>query len=250
MEHVDTNVSTQSPQVETVPEINSSTQVTRPRTYKGLVILLLILVLGLIGFIAYMFFTNKLDLGIENPFSQQVTEENTINEDGDVQEETQTEENQEPMYKTGQFHLTMSYPSEFVPESRVCFTSEAGFEVYCFVDTGTQGTNSVYVTHLEDGTGTLPVGKYTMEYRMLDGEDYYIWNPCVKELNGYELEGESKCTNFYTKLGEAIDANPTNFNLSSVNSYGGDPIVIDIVEGKLVEIGIVPLMPYFNLEML
>lgn len=71
------------------PQENVSPQVEVPRRSSGgVVAFLVILVLALLGFIAYMFFTDRLDIGIENPLSEKdsVTQEE---DDTDVQNDSE-----------------------------------------------------------------------------------------------------------------------------------------------------------------
>ena len=90
-----------------------------------------------------------------------------------------------------------------------------------------------------------------MEYKLLEDVDHYIWNPCIKALNGGEVTDESVCSDFYSKLEQSyLSQNGLDFNSSYVNSYGGDPIVISIEEDERTEIGDVASMPYFDFSYL
>ncbi len=201
-------------------------------------VILLIMVFVLLGLFAYLFFTDRLVVGIENPFSSGENQ-STINQ-------------QEEVIKTGEFHLTMGYPSEYLPPYRVCFSDVTDIsKVYCFVNSGSEESSSEYKNTVVEGVGVLPVGEYTMEYKLLEDVDHYIWNPCIKALNGGEVTDESVCSDFYSKLEQSyLSQNGLDFNSSYVNSYGGDPIVISIEEDERTEIGDVASMPYFDFSYL
>lgn len=212
-------------------------------------VILLIMVFVLLALFGYLFFTDRLVVGIENPFSKGGSQ-TPIND-------------QEEVIKTGEFHLTMEYGSSFIPPYRVCFSSVSDIsKVFCFVDDGysfdedtgakryrdgAEKPNMAYENTLVEGVGVLPVGEYTMEYKLLEDVDYYVWNPCVKSLNGSVVEDESLCSDYYKKLETSYVTNDwLNFRSSYINSYGGNPIVINIEDGKRTEIGQVAAQPYIN----
>lgn len=238
MDQVDSNTPIQQ---EVVPESETPTVVVKQGASGGLVAFLTILILALLSFVAYMFFTDKLDIGIDNPLS---SHENIS------EEKTPEDENEASVVKTGQFHLTMTYPSEFVPAHRVCFTDTTDIsKMFCFIGSGTEDNSKDYENLLSDGTGNLPVGKYNMEYKLLNDVDYYVWNPCVKTLNGEEVTDDSVCEAFYDKIEQFYtDADWLNFKVSYINSYGGEPIEIEIKENEITEIGNVASQPYISFD--
>ena len=211
---------------------------------------LVVVILLLLGVFAFLFLTDRVDIGIKNPLSKEkkeVVEEKKEEEEEEVEEST---------VKMGKFALSMTYPSEFLPGYRVCFTDTKDVsKVYCFVDLGSGSSSSSLSNALiqEKGllrSGSLPEGTYTMEYMKLDGVDFYVWNPCVKLLNGEEIVNDSACQQYYSKMNGIIQGeNWSQFNTSDINSYGGEPIIIKIEEGKTAEIGTVALEPYISLEM-
>jgi hypothetical protein len=217
---------------------------------KILNVVLLVMVFVLLGLFAYLFFSDRLVVGVENPLSKGETP-------------TTIDNQQEESTRTGEFHLTMGYPSEYLPPYRVCFSDTSDIsKVYCFVDDGysletgakrfrddAKAPNMAYENTLVEGVGVLPVGEYTMEYRMLDDVDYYVWNPCVKALNGYEVKDDTICAKYYEKLKKAYSEEDWfNFKLSYINSYGGDPITITVEEDKRTEIGDVASQPYISIS--
>ena len=237
------------------------TKNTRGNSGKTLNIVLLFIILLLVGLLAYLFFTDRLTVDIKDPAAkpEEQVENGEQVENKDKKDEVQVSSTT----KSGKFHLEMGYPSSFLPAYRVCFSDVKDISlVYCFVDSGysineEDGTISYpdnpqepangYENTLSKGVGTLPVGEYTMEYKLLDDVDYYVWNPCVKSLNGSEVKDASLCSAYYKVLEKSyVEKDILNFKSSYINSYGGDPIVIKIEEGKETEIGQVASMPYIN----
>lgn len=162
------------------------------------------------------------------------------------------EQAEEPV---GYFHVEFGYPSDYLPGHRVCFNKvEDISDVYCFVSEGlsyqtgelVKSESRDYTHELVDGSGTLPVGQYNMTYGQWNELNSFIWNPCVRALNGSADYDKSVCDAFYKELNKAYEEKDLyNFSYSSVNFLGGDPIVIEIEEGKTTEIGSVALSPYF-----
>lgn len=215
-------------------------------------VVLLIMVFTLLGLFGYLFFTDRLVVGVANPFSKsEIDVENESagqNDENFIQDDSDINDIEEEVKPEGKFQVKMGYPSEFLPSYRVCFSNISDIsEVYCFVGNGSEGEAINYSNSLDEGIGSLPVGEYTMEYKMLMDVDYYIWNPCVKALNGYNND-QSVCQKFYNKLETAYKADDWgNYKMSYVNSYGGDAIIIKIEADKTTEIGNVALYPYFQI---
>jgi ATP-dependent Zn protease len=77
-----------------------------PKKSNGIVTSLLLLVLILLGFILFAFFTDRLDIGIKNPFTQ--------NEQTESEEEKDTEESEElNVYTNNQFGVEFKYPNNW-----------------------------------------------------------------------------------------------------------------------------------------
>ncbi len=248
MDQVDSNTPVQQ---ETVPESKTPTVVVRQGASGGLIAFLTILILALLGFVAYMFFTDKLDIGIDNPLSKQ--------ENVSEQENSDTEEQVENTEKTGKFSLTFNYPSEFTPPVRFCFSNTEDIsEQHCFW----QDRYDAEMSPLSNSDNypnsykwaeekSLPVGTYFLDYTVYGSnaneENYpyqtFVYNDCLKALNGVnEYDGECK---------EVVDRwNDENFTQDSTDinlpELVGDPIEIKIEEGKTVSIKDIPLLPYFG----
>lgn len=78
---------------------------------KTLNMILLVMVFAMIGLLAYLFFTDRLLLGVENPFSKQVVEE-----EEEIEEEKEEEEPvvQMKVYENSEFGVKFEYPESWV----------------------------------------------------------------------------------------------------------------------------------------
>lgn len=91
---------------------------------KTLNMILLIMVFAMIGLFAYLFFTDRLMLGIENPFSKQVVEEEEEKKENEQKEDQESENvntntNENPSiqmkeYLNTEFGVKLTYPNTWV----------------------------------------------------------------------------------------------------------------------------------------
>ncbi|PKN02675.1 hypothetical protein CVU76_01390 [Candidatus Dojkabacteria bacterium HGW-Dojkabacteria-1] len=94
-----------------------STMSNEEKRAKTLNMILLVMVFAMIGLFAYLFFTDRLLLGVENPFSKQVVEE-----EEDIEEEKDEEEGsavQMKEYVNTEFGVKFEYPESWVVQEDV-----------------------------------------------------------------------------------------------------------------------------------
>jgi hypothetical protein len=206
-------------------------------------IILLVMVFVQIGIFAYLFFTDRLILGVENPFSKQEQDigVNIIDYDDPV-----TVDIVNPV-EEGDFNVSLTFPAGYSPAIRLCFIDMRDVSVsYCFLQKASNDTKS-YSNELVDGKGKLPVGEYYVEFAELAGDgifaiEPYALNECTKAVNGDSPDDGGKCEKFYVYMEDNSVSN------SYVNSkaIGGNPIVIKIEKGKTVDMGNISALPYFT----
>lgn len=117
-----------------------------PKKSNGIVTLLLLLVLILLGFILFAFFTDRLDIGIKNPFTQK--------EQTESEEEKDTEESDElNVYTNNQFGVEFKYPNNWKILEEKAVEDPSGDNLFVsFVNK----TNSKMIVSYNTGLNTGP----------------------------------------------------------------------------------------------
>lgn len=102
-------------------ENSISTMSNEEKRAKTLNMILLVMVFAMIGLFAYLFFTDRLIIGVENPFSKQVVEEENIDEDEEKEKEKEEEKKEEEVpvvqkkvYENSTFGVKFEYPESWV----------------------------------------------------------------------------------------------------------------------------------------
>ena len=128
-----------------------------------LIPILLIVVLILLSILAYLFFTDKIDIGIKNPFSKEevVEEEKDGEEEGDVEEEQTQEEVKEDEsivlsneYYNEEFGVRYNYPDSWiVDDSNSTCDNGVCSSLYLEIKDKEESPEFIYTHYIPFGSG-------------------------------------------------------------------------------------------------
>lgn len=245
--------------------IQSEVKESKPSRKSHVLILILVLIIAfLFAGISYLSLTDRVDLSNLSDTTKEEEidlEEDIINEDTEVEDEEEIEdEMNEEEEKTGMFKVRFSYPSEFIPPIRFCFSNiEDISEQYCFWKKASNDSR-VYLNDWETDEGSLPIGSYYVDWTLYNSSaptEIYSINQCLYDaakwvsgsVDSIDQMKES-CSLVISRLSEEFDEGDQYMadQLANYSTFGGDQIVFEIKENQTTDLGLLGVQPDFPID--
>lgn len=194
--------------------VNSAVE-SRKRFNSGPYVVGILLFLVICLLFALTYFILK-DNGINLFSNETATTESTNNSSSDTtgtkntdnssnNESAENDDSTVTSSKVGTFKVAFSFPSEGVPAVRLCFTDTSDMsKQYCFWEKGSNDTKT-YTNDLKNGSGTLPVGTYIVDYTVYSHESSSPETSFV-----YQVYALRQCA-YYADGGENNSANVAKY---------------------------------------